>query len=103
MIFNYVILKVQGSSPICDGYSSLTVQLPLKSEKYCHQKCPDVPDLDHISKHGCKVYRHVYKTKFCVASNVELSGILRYCLGILSNLLVLSESANISKFRGIKR
>ena len=48
MIFNYVILKVQGSSPIGDGYSSLTVQLPLKSEKYCHQKCPDVPDLDHM-------------------------------------------------------
>ena len=48
MIFNYVILKIQGSSPIGDGYSSLTVQLPLKSEKYCHQKCPDVPDLDHI-------------------------------------------------------
>ena len=46
MIFNYVILKVQGSSPIGDGYSSLTVQLPLKSEKYSHQKCPDVPDLD---------------------------------------------------------
>ena len=38
------------------------------------------------------MYRHVYKTKFCVASNVELSGILRYCLGILSNLLVLSET-----------
>ena len=50
MIFNYVILKIQGSSPIGDGYSSLTVQLPLKSEKYCHQKCPDVPDLDHILK-----------------------------------------------------
>ena len=51
MIFNYVILKVQGSSPIGDGYSSLTVQLPLKSEKYGHQKCPDVPDLDHIHDH----------------------------------------------------